>query len=72
MEAIRGLITSQIDTAPKLCDKRAAQQRGLITSQIDTAPKRTRTRARGIDGLITSQIDTAPKLLVLRQLLSEF
>ena len=34
-----GLITSQIDTAPKQADRRARHGRGLITSQIDTAPK---------------------------------
>ena len=34
-----GLITSQIDTAPKLTDVLDAVVGGLITSQIDTAPK---------------------------------
>ena len=35
-----GLITSQIDTAPKRGKWPDAQQLRLITSQIDTAPKR--------------------------------
>ena len=33
------LITSQIDTAPKLVSQLLSGERGLITSQIDTAPK---------------------------------
>ena len=33
------LITSQIDTAPKLYEAHSFLQRCLITSQIDTAPK---------------------------------
>ena len=33
------LITSQIDTAPKLSVNRAGAALRLITSQIDTAPK---------------------------------
>ena len=33
------LITSQIDTAPKLCLLLEKVVSGLITSQIDTAPK---------------------------------
>ena len=35
-----GLITSQIDTAPKPEGVGAAAEGSLITSQIDTAPKR--------------------------------
>ena len=55
------MITSQIDTAPKLnvCNQR--RYSCLITSQIDTAPKRRRVLGRAVRGLITSQIDTAPK-----------
>ena len=56
-----GLITSQIDTAPKLHAGRHGALAGLITSQIDTAPKRPRPLAEVVGGLITSQIDTAPK-----------
>ena len=37
--ADRSLITSQIDTAPKLRLVGLEPFRGLITSQIDTAPK---------------------------------
>ena len=37
---VRSLITSQIDTAPKLPVIHSAVHVGLITSQIDTAPKR--------------------------------
>ena len=37
--ATTGLITSQIDTAPKLVLLAAGEPVGLITSQIDTAPK---------------------------------
>ena len=33
------MITSQIDTAPKLLDEAVIERSGLITSQIDTAPK---------------------------------
>ena len=55
------LITSQIDTAPKLNMKPAETVNDLITSQIDTAPKRDGL-GEGVDeDLITSQIDTAPK-----------
>ena len=55
------LITSQIDTAPKLYKTVESEGSSLITSQIDTAPKR-RTSSRCTNfGLITSQIDTAPK-----------
>ena len=36
---IVGLITSQIDTAPKLKFDVLGARPGLITSQIDTAPK---------------------------------
>ena len=57
----RSLITSQIDTAPKLRDARGERRDGLITSQIDTAPKHGRYRPMGRYSLITSQIDTAPK-----------
>ena len=59
-----GLITSQIDTAPKL--KRLGERADcrLITSQIDTAPKPAEILPRVRSGLITSQIDTAPKLEV--------
>ena len=58
-----GLITSQIDTAPKHLRRRACAGGRLITSQIDTAPKH-RACPRGLlFGLITSQIDTAPKPL---------
>ena len=55
------LITSQIDTAPKLGreDERPATR--LITSQIDTAPKRFTNNRKKPACLITSQIDTAPK-----------
>ena len=56
------LITSQIDTAPKLFSLRRISLIGLITSQIDTAPKRVDGVDRKMSSLITSQIDTAPKL----------
>ena len=55
------LITSQIDTAPKLSQCWSAPIPRLITSQIDTAPKLLGARCRGRVGLITSQIDTALK-----------
>ena len=55
------LITSQIDTAPKLDPYFGSSDKGLITSQIDTAPKRAGVCAPRRHGLITSQIDTAPK-----------
>ena len=38
----RSLITSQIDTAPKLWFDLESCLLSLITSQIDTAPKRRR------------------------------
>ena len=38
-DAKAGLITSQIDTAPKQHDGLVLVVAGLITSQIDTAPK---------------------------------
>ena len=59
---LRGLITSQIDTAPKPCRLHIRKRHGLITSQIDTAPKLEHVFVKLADGLITSQIDTAPKL----------
>ena len=40
--AALGLITSQIDTAPKLHAVSQDRHARLITSQIDTAPKRVR------------------------------
>ena len=55
------MITSQIDTAPKLLLSKASALCGLITSQIDTAPKHYPLHGPHWDGLITSQIDTAPK-----------
>ena len=55
------MITSQIDTAPKLVVNHDDVVRGLITSQIDTAPKRAGRWVGRCDSLITSQIDTAPK-----------
>ena len=57
------LITSQIDTAPKLGLGLAGAEDGLITSQIDTAPKLEHRHAAHGSRLITSQIDTAPKPL---------
>ena len=57
----KSLITSQIDTAPKLLMATEAQLKGLITSQIDTAPKHSKVQDAQKLGLITSQIDTAPK-----------
>ena len=38
-ERLAGLITSQIDTAPKHDAKKGSAALSLITSQIDTAPK---------------------------------
>ena len=35
----KSLITSQINTAPKLQVNRGRRDHGLITSQINTAPK---------------------------------
>ena len=61
MRECGGLITSQIDTAPKRQRRRPFGSQGLITSQIDTAPKPVCGRRRGCERLITSQIDTAPK-----------
>ena len=55
------MITSQIDTAPKLRVSVTETIAGLITSQIDTAPKLRGEGAAVRPGLITSQIDTAPK-----------
>ena len=55
------MITSQIDTAPKLVVNLRFRSWCLITSQIDTAPKRRDILEDAIVGLITSQIDTAPK-----------
>ena len=56
-----GLITSQIDTAPKQLLMVKVLVVCLITSQIDTAPKpRYSAPCHGLC-LITSQIDTAPK-----------
>ena len=40
---ISSLITSQIDTAPKLTVMKGGAENSLITSQIDTAPKPRRT-----------------------------
>ena len=57
------LITSQIDTAPKLMGGMVWTRASLITSQIDTAPKPMWDIVRVGSGLITSQIDTAPKPL---------
>ena len=57
------MITSQIDTAPKLPHDGARASLSLITSQIDTAPKLAILESLPLDGLITSQIDTAPKPL---------
>ena len=56
-----GLITSQIDTAPKRSSCRRCSSARLITSQIDTAPKLGRRCSRTYSSLITSQINTAPK-----------
>ena len=56
-----GLITSQIDTAPKHALARLDDDESLITSQIDTAPKLAISRLYPAIRLITSQIDTAPK-----------
>ena len=56
-----GLITSQIDTAPKPDVVEHERFHSLITSQIDTAPKLLRGQPNGLGRLITSQIDTAPK-----------
>ena len=56
-----GLITSQIDTAPKHNAFVQAINGGLITSQIDTAPKPRIGHPPSEFRLITSQIDTAPK-----------
>ena len=61
--ALTSLITSQIDTAPKLREFDISYFAGLITSQIDTAPKRYAACDGHRRGLITSQIDTAPKRL---------
>ena len=58
-----GLITSQIDTAPKRGTGWSHRRPRLITSQIDTAPKPTSTGLHCWPCLITSQIDTAPKRL---------
>ena len=58
-----GLITSQIDTAPKPRVLGGTRRLGLITSQIDTAPKRITPSTYAMACLITSQIDTAPKPL---------
>ena len=55
------LITSQIDTAPKLFLLFRFLFVSLITSQIDTAPKLEFDVLGARPGLITSQIDTAPK-----------
>ena len=56
-----GLITSQIDTAPKRGDRQRGKRPCLITSQIDTAPKPLFALLAHHQSLITSQIDTAPK-----------
>ena len=58
------LITSQIDTAPKLRPSCSTWRASLITSQIDTAPKRRLAFIPFRKSLITSQIDTAPKQVV--------
>ena len=55
------LITSQIDTVPKLGKRSKKLSGGLITSQIDTVPKPSRELYPLYTGLITSQIDTVPK-----------
>ena len=60
------MITSQIDTAPKLHERVRYAGARLITSQIDTAPKLAVWNDGMREGLITSQIDTAPKLLIRR------
>ena len=61
------LITSQINTAPKLINNQADAGESLITSQINTAPKLVGVgRPLGV-GLITSQINTAPKHEALRE-----
>ena len=57
-----GLITSQIDTAPKRLCTSPSPSLCLITSQIDTAPKLSASSLSDSTCLITSQIDTAPKL----------
>ena len=62
MDGSHSLITSQIDTAPKLGMFDNTQNNRLITSQIDTAPKQILTPSAFATCLITSQIDTAPKL----------
>ena len=59
-----GLITSQIDTAPKLVKLVTHRRQRLITSQIDTAPKLRFPHSGFQNSLITSQIDTAPKRIV--------
>ena len=56
------MITSQIDTAPKLLAQVTQPLGSLITSQIDTAPKLQALSGHLGGCLITSQIDTAPKL----------
>ena len=63
LELVRavGLITSQIDTAPKRHPGLIQTPACLITSQIDTAPKPNAIIGANGEGLITSQIDTAPK-----------
>ena len=66
------MITSQIDTAPKLRGGEAARAIRLITSQIDTAPKRACPPRIACLGLITSQIDTAPKPTHGLELLDSF
>ena len=66
-----GLITSQIDTAPKLIKRVELVVVGLITSQIDTAPKLAIFGWVGLASLITSQIDTAPKLAPLYYIKNE-
>ncbi len=67
LPALGRLITSQIDTAPKLILYSFFKGHGLITSQIDTAPKQYMTLQRITPRLITSQIDTAPKPGALRR-----
>ena len=45
MNHVTGLITSQIDTAPKLVAYISNIENRLITSQIDTAPKHNSLRS---------------------------
>ena len=66
------LITSQIDTVPKLKKLPYGGSVRLITSQIDTVPKPAPNPRDKSVGLITSQIDTVPKRAMLLCNLIEF